>query len=123
MDSTIGTAITGLLGMLLALGIVLGLAWVCLKFLRQWQERGFGRREGEPDRQLRFVRALAVGQRERLMLVEAEGELMLIGVAPGAVTLLRNWGADAPPPPDGTAPAGSGIVAGDASFGDHLRPS
>lgn len=92
MDSTIGTAIFGLFGMLIALAIVLGLAWVCLKFLRQWQERGVGGRAGEPDRQLRFVRALAVGQRERLLLVEAEGELMLIGVSTGSVTLLRNWG-------------------------------
>lgn len=96
MDSTIGTAISGLLGMLVALGIVLGLAWVCLKFLRQWQERGLGTREGEPERQLRFVRALAVGQRERLMLVEAEGELLLIGVTAGAVTLLRNYADGAP---------------------------
>ena len=95
MDSAIGTAITGLLGMLLALAVVLGLAWVCLKFLRQWQERGMGKRAGEPDRQLRFVRALAVGQRERLMLVEAEGELMLIGVSAGSVTLLKNFGSGA----------------------------
>lgn len=107
MDSTIGTAVSGLLGTVIALGIVLGLAWVCLKFLRQWQDRGLGARPGEPDRQLRFVRALAVGQRERLMLVEAEGELMLIGVAQGSVTLLRNWGdgaADAPTGPVATAP-------------------
>jgi flagellar protein FliO/FliZ len=100
MDSTIGTALSGLLGMVIALAVVLGLAWVCLKFLRQWQERGMGRREGEPDRQLRFVRALAVGQRERLMLVEAEGELMLIGVSAGSVNLLKNWGAGSAPPPD-----------------------
>ena len=95
MDSAIGTAITGFIGMVIALAIVLGLAYVCLKFLRQWQERGLGARDGEPTRELRFVCALAVGQRERLMLVEAEGELMLIGVAAGSVTLLRNWGGPA----------------------------
>jgi flagellar protein FliO/FliZ len=100
MDSTIGTALSGLVGMVVALAVVLGLAWVCLKFLRQWQERGMGRREGEPDRQLRFVRALAVGQRERLMLVEAEGELMLIGVSAGSVNLLKNWGAGSASPPE-----------------------
>lgn len=94
MDSAIGTALTGFVGMVIALAIVLGLAYVCLRVLRQWQERGMGAREGEPARELRFVRALAVGQRERLMLVEAEGELMLIGVSAGSVTLLRNWGAD-----------------------------
>ena len=32
--------------------------------------------------------------------VEAEGELMLIGVAAGSVRLLRNWGASAPVPTD-----------------------
>jgi len=119
MDSTIGTAVSGLVGMLVALGIVLGLAWVCLKFLRNWQERGIGRREGEPERQLRFVRALAVGQRERLMLVEAEGELMLIGVASGSVTLLRNWGVPAGDAP--TAPLPSAVVQ--PRFGDGPRPS
>lgn len=97
MDSAIGTALSGLLGMVIALAIVLGLAWVCLKVLRQWQDRSIGGgRDGQPDRQLRFVRALPVGQRERLMLVEAEGELMLIGVTAGGVSLLRNWGASAP---------------------------
>ena len=95
MDSAIGTAVTGFIGMVIALAIVLGLAYVCLRLLRRWQERGMGGREGEVQRELRFVRALAVGQRERLMLVEAEGELMLIGVAAGSVTLLRNWGAGA----------------------------
>ena len=44
MDSAIGTALTGFVGMVIALAIVLGLAWVCLKFLRQWQERGLGKR-------------------------------------------------------------------------------
>lgn len=97
MDSTIGTALSGLVGMIVALAIVLGLAWICLKTLRTWQDRGMGMRDGEPERQLRFVRALAVGQRERLLLVEAEGELMLIGVASGSVRLLRNWGAGAKP--------------------------
>lgn len=106
MDSAIGTALSGLIGMVIALAIVLGLAWVCLKFLRQWQDRGMGRREDEPDRQLRFVRALAVGQRERLMLVEAEGELMLIGVAAGSISLLKNWGAGTAPTADPTLEQG-----------------
>jgi flagellar protein FliO/FliZ len=95
MDSTLGAAFTGLLGTLIALAFVLGLAWVSLKFLRRWQDRFTGQRDGGPDRQLRFVRALPIGQRERLILVEAEGELMLIGVSAGSITLLRNWGADA----------------------------
>lgn len=100
MDSTIGTALSGLFGTIIALAVVLGLAWVCLRLLRQWQDRGMGIRSDQPDRQLRFVRALALGPRERLVLVEAEGELMLIGVSAGSVDLLRSWApaADMPTP-------------------------
>lgn len=105
MDSTLGAAVTGLFGTLLALAFVLGLAYLSLRFLRRWQDRFTGSQGGGPERRLRFVRALPLGQRERLVLVEAEGELMLIGVSAGSVALLRNWGpaADAEPlPPDGT---------------------
>jgi flagellar protein FliO/FliZ len=97
MDSTIGAALSGLLGTIIALAVVLGLAWVSLRALRKWQDRGLGGRDGVADRQIRFVRALPVGQRERLVLVEAEGELMLVGVTSGSISLLRNWGTGAPP--------------------------
>jgi flagellar protein FliO/FliZ len=98
MDSTLGTALSGILGTILALAIVLGLAWLVLRGLRQWQDRGLGARKGEPLHELRFVRALPIGPRERLMLVEAKGELMLVGVSAGSVRLLRNWG-------DGSGPS------------------
>ena len=101
MDSTMGTALSGLFGTIIALAIVLGLAWLTIRGLRQWQDRGLGRPADAPDHQLRFIRALPIGQRERLMLVEAKGELMLIGVSGGAVSLLRNWGETAAPPPAG----------------------
>lgn len=93
MDSTIGTALSSLLGMIIALAVVLGLAWVSLRALRRWQDRGLGSRDGAADRQIRFIRALPVGQRERLVLIEAEGELMLVGVSSGSISLLRNWGS------------------------------
>ncbi|ATY31871.1 FliO/MopB family protein [Sphingomonas psychrotolerans] len=96
MDSTIGAALSGLLGTIIALAVVLGLAWVSLRALRRWQDRGLGGRDGVVERQIRFVRALPVGQRERLVLIEAEGELMLVGVTPGSISLLRNWGSGAP---------------------------
>lgn len=105
MDSTIGTALSGLFGTIIALAVVLGLAWVCLRLLRHWQDRGMGIRSEQPERQLRFVRALALGPRERLVLVEAEGELMLIGVSAGSVDLLRSWGptAGVPAPTSGNS--------------------
>lgn len=100
MDSTLGTALSGLVGTVVALAVVLGLAYVCLRLLRRWQDRGFVRDPNEPERRLRFVRALPLGQRERLVLVEAEGELMLIGVSAGAISLIRNWGKAGAVPPD-----------------------
>jgi len=92
MDSALGTALSGLFGTLIALAIVIGLAWLGLKAMRQWQDGRLGRSGVDPDHQLRFIRALPVGQRERVMLIEAKGELMLIGVSAASVTLLRNWG-------------------------------
>lgn len=92
MDSTIGTALSGLFGTLIALAVVLGLAWVILRALKRWQDRGGFAPGNEQTRELRFLRALPVGQRERVILIEAEGELMLIGVAQNGVSLLRNWG-------------------------------
>jgi flagellar protein FliO/FliZ len=92
MDSTLGTALSGIFGTIIALAIVLGLAWLVLRALRQWQDRGLGARGNDAAHGLRFIRALPIGPRERLMLVEAKGELMLIGVSAGSVRLLRNWG-------------------------------
>jgi len=100
MDSAFGTALSGLFGTIIALAIVLGIAWFALKAMRQWQDGRLGGKGAPADHQLRFIRALPVGQRERLMLVEAQGELMLIGVSTGSVRLLRNWGK-AEIPPDG----------------------
>lgn len=96
MDSTLGMALSGLFGTIVALAMVLGLAYVSLRLLKRWQDRSYVRDPNEPERRLRFIRALPLGQRERLVLVEAEGELMLVGVSPGSINLLRNWG-------DGTA--------------------
>lgn len=109
MDSTLGTALSGLIGTIVALAIVLGLAWISLRTLRRFQDRALRNRDGGPERSLRFIRALPLGQRERLVLVEAEGELMLVGVSGGAITLLRNWGAGAAPmldPATGPDPEG-----------------
>lgn len=104
MDSTLGTALSGLFGTIIALAIVLGLAYVSLRLLRRWQDQTYARDPNGPERRLRFVRALPLGQRERLVLVEAEGELMLIGVSAGSVSLLRNWGDEAAPALPATQP-------------------
>jgi flagellar protein FliO/FliZ len=101
MDSTVGTALSGLLGTIIALAIVLGLAWLVIRGLRHWQDRGFGRPAELQDQPMHFIRALPIGQRERLMLVEIKGELMLIGVTSSSISLLRNWGETGTPPAPG----------------------
>lgn len=104
MDSTLGAALSGLFATLIALALVLGLAWLVLRGVKRLQDRA-GTANGEVNGELRFVRALAVGQRERVMLIEAEGERMLIGVAQNGVSLLRNWGTTPRPLNERTAEA------------------
>lgn len=95
----LGTALSGLLATLIALAFVLGLAWLGLKALKTWQDRITLPGGTEAQNGLTFVRALPVGQKERVMLIEAQNELMLIGVAQGSVTLLARWPAQ--PNPEG----------------------
>ena len=81
--------------MLAALALVLALAWIALRLLR-------GRLTGAAPRALgggangdalRFVRALPVGSRERVVLVEHRGERWLLGVAAGGISTIAHWPA------------------------------
>ncbi len=67
--------------MLIVLLALLLAAWG----LNQWLKRRTGAPAGG---QLRIVTAVAVGQRERLVLVEVEGEQLLVGVTPHGITPL-----------------------------------
>jgi flagellar protein FliO/FliZ len=109
---TILTALSSLLAIVVSLAFVIGLAWGGLWLLRKFQDGAFGKLTGEySGRELRFERALPIGQRERLVLVEVDGEQLLLGVTAHAITLLRSWPAgdeprgapDADLPVDGTA--------------------
>lgn len=93
---SIGTFFLSLLSVVLALGVVLLLAWFSLRLLRKWNDR-FQGGEGQ-EQPIRFLRAMAVGQRERLALIEVRGEVMLVGVTGGGISLLARW-------PNGTTPA------------------
>jgi len=66
---------------LLLVFVVLGLLFVAARWL---QSRGGQGRGG-----LRVQACLGLGGKERLMVVNAEGERLLIGVAPGGVQLIR----------------------------------
>ena len=99
-----GTILSSIFALVLSLALVLGLAWGAIFLLRKWQDRALGAREGAAtnDRPLRFVRALPLGQRERVVLIEVGEETMLLGIGASGVTLLSRWdavGAAVPVPP------------------------
>ena len=59
-------------GMVLALAAVLALAWLLLRLLR-------------------FVRALPVGAKERVVIVEHRGERWMLGVTAGGISTIAHW--------------------------------
>jgi flagellar protein FliO/FliZ len=72
--------------MLAALVLVLALAWLALRWLsrsRAGRAVGAGRAAA-----LRFVRALPVGPKERLVVVHYQGHEWVLGVTPGSISLL-----------------------------------
>jgi len=86
--------------MLLALAFVLALAWFSIRLLRRLQ---LGRAPPQQGEALRFVRALPVGPRERVVVVQYRGEEWVLGVTAGGISLL------------GRAPATDAQVPRDAS--------
>lgn len=66
--------------LLLVVGLILGLSWL----LKRLPGNTFNGVRG-----LRPVASLAVGAKERLVVVEVGGEQLLIGVSPAGIQLLR----------------------------------
>lgn len=96
--------------MLLALAIVIALAYVVLRLLRnRLQPRGASGSGG--DDTLRFVRALPVGTKERVVIVEHRGARWMLGVTTGGISTIAHWPA-ATTPSDG---AGSVLSTGTPS--------
>ena len=76
--------------MLLALAAVIALAWFLLRFLRsRMRPRGLPGTAG--DEALRFVRALPVGAKERVVIVEHRGERWMLGVTAGSINTIAHW--------------------------------
>lgn len=105
-----GVDVTALLRLTLGLAVVIvaivGLSWL----LRRMQ-----RRSGGAGGQLRVLGALAVGNRERIVLVQAGKTQLLVGVAPGRVQSLHVLEE----PIDTQAVSGSEAQHG--PFADRLR--
>lgn len=79
-----------------ALAFVLLLAWVLIRGWRRLQNLG-GRGPADSGDALRFVRALPVGARERVVLLDHAGERWMLGVTAGGISVLARW-------PQGTTP-------------------
>ncbi|WP_353192883.1 flagellar biosynthetic protein FliO [Pandoraea pnomenusa] len=79
-----GIVQTGL-GLVLVLALLFGLAWLAKRF-------GLQRPLGGGN--VRIVGSAAVGQRERVVVVEIAGDWVVLGVAPGRVSSLHVIDAD-----------------------------
>jgi flagellar biosynthetic protein FliO len=78
-------------GVVLALGLVLLLAWLVLKLLSRTAQ---GRSAAGSGPALRVERVLAVGARERLVLVRHGPTRLLLGVTAGSIHVLERTPAD-----------------------------
>ena len=87
-----GAVISSIMAVVLSLGLVLGLAWGAIWLLKKVQDRQLGLDKDGSDRgDIRFLRSLPLGQRERVTLIELDGERMLLGVTAGGISLLARW--------------------------------
>jgi len=82
--------LSGLFALLLVLGLILGLAWL----LRRLPGGGLRQAEG-----LRVVASAQLGVKERAVVLDVNGEQLLLGVSPGGVSLLHALPAPLPEPP------------------------
>lgn len=71
----------------LALAVVVALAWLTIRALKRMQ---FGK---STNNELRFLRSLPVGARERIVLIQYHDAEYLLGVTPGGVSLLEKRAA------------------------------
>lgn len=111
-----GIVQTGL-GLVLVLALLFGLAWLAKRF-------GLQRPLGGGN--VRIVGSAAVGQRERVVVVEVAGDWIVLGVAPGQVRSLHvidaDRVADMPAVPTVAQPGAQASRAAQA-FAQKLRES
>ncbi len=89
----------GLLGamfaLLLVLGLIVGLGWL----LKRMPGSGFRTSEG-----LKLVASLPLGAKERVVVVEVNGEQVLLGVTAGGISVLHTLPVPLPPTPPPSLP-------------------
>jgi flagellar protein FliO/FliZ len=77
-----------LISTLLALAFVGVLAWISIALLKRLQQGRAGGKGRPAESELRFVRALPVGAKERVVIVQYRGEEWVLGVTTGGISLL-----------------------------------
>jgi len=75
--------------MVIALAVVIALAWFVLRFMRSRMQGGPAG-PGNEDA-LRYVRALQLGAKERVVIVEHRGQRWMLGVTAGGINTLAHW--------------------------------
>ena len=87
------------------LRVVLSLAAVVvLIFGAGWLSRRLQGRGMSGGRRIRCVETFAVGARDRLLLLDADGKRLLVGVGPGGMRTLHVYDGAAPTAPDEATP-------------------
>ena len=76
---------------ILSLAAIIGMILVA-----GWLTRRMQRRPGGGGRRIRCVESFAVGTRDRLLLLEADGKRLLIGMGPGGMHTLHVYDGAAP---------------------------
>lgn len=73
---------------ILTLVFVLGLMGAVLYALRFYLNRGHGSKKSRPGSPVRLLNTFFLGQKRNLAIVEVAGEVMVLGVTPGSITLV-----------------------------------
>lgn len=69
---------------------------IALILLASWLTKRMQRRPGTAGRRIRCVESFAVGTRERLLLMDADGKRLLISMGPGGMRTLHVYEGVAP---------------------------
>jgi flagellar protein FliO/FliZ len=82
-------------------------AVIALIFVAGWMSRRLQARSLPGGRRIRCVESMTVGARERVLLIDADGKRLLVGVGQGGMRTLHVYEGAAPaaasPPPDAPA--------------------
>ena len=88
------------------LRVVLSLAGIiALIFAAGWLSKRLQARTTPGGRRIRCVETLAVGARDRVLLLEANGKRLLVGVGQGGMRTLHVYDGEIAPADDTTPPA------------------